>query len=174
MASRFTTLSDVPTVPPAIGATLASNKADNRAGTRLTRSSSRAAAQPNELVALAAVADHGVGGVDGLVGDQSRQPQQRQPERRRHHPIGEILGAGFDRRPAYAGFIQLFRVTSDDHGNGFPGIGEAALDERQTHAGDVLIEASLRDENRSDQRDRQIPHRKLLHGRLNQDACRCR
>src|ERR1700694_865509 len=44
----LTTLNDVLTDPPAIGAAIASNNADNRAGIRLARSSRRAAAQPND------------------------------------------------------------------------------------------------------------------------------
>ena len=125
-------------------------------------------------VALAAMPDHGVGGVDCLVGDQSRQPQQRQPEHRRHHAVGKILGAGFDRRPADAGFVQLFGIAPDDPGHGLLCAGEAAFGECRTHPGDMLIEASLRDENRGDQRDDPIAHWKLLHDRLNQNAHGCR
>ena len=160
----------MPIDPPAIGAAIASNKADNRAGTRLTRSSSRAAAQPNDLIALVAMPDHGVGGVDGLVGDQAGQPQQRQPEHRRHHAIGEILGAGFDRRAAHAGFVELFRIASDDHRDGLPGRGEAAFGKRRAHPGDVLVEASLRDKDGGDQRQHHISRRKLLQRRSEQKA----
>ena len=112
--------------------------------------------------------DHGVGGVDGFVDDQPRQPQQRQPEHRRHHPIGKILGAGFDRCPAHAGLIEQIRITPGDHGYGLPGFGEAAIGERRAHFGDVLVETSLCDEDGSDQCDRYVPCRGLLQGRLNQ------
>ena len=93
-----------PIDPPAIGATIASNNADNRAGTRLTRSSSRAAAQPNDCVARAAVPDHGVGGVDGLVGDQVRAARAAPartpaPPRRRRNSRRRIRSRRGTRRP---------------------------------------------------------------------------
>ena len=108
--------------------------------------------------------DHGVGGVDGLVGNQSRQPQQRQPEHRRHHPIGEILRAGFDRGAAHAGFIQLFRDHVRRSLLPHSGGDEAAFGERLAYPRDMLIEASLRDEDGGDERQRHIAHRKLLQG----------
>ncbi len=98
------------------------------------------------MVARAAVADHGVGGIDGLVGDQARQSEQRQPEYRRHHAVGEILGAGFDGRAAHTGLVKLIRIPADDHGNGAAGFGEPAIGECRAYLRDVLIKASLRDQ----------------------------
>jgi len=121
-------------------------------------------------VAFGTMPDHGVGGVDGLVGHQSGQPQQRQPEHRRHHPIGKILGAGFDCGPAHAGFIELLGIAPDDHGHRSSGAGQTAFGECRAHFGDVLIEASLCDEDGSDQCEHDVPQGGLRHGHLNQKA----
>ena len=51
-------------------------------------------------MARAAVADHAVCGVDGLVGRRRRQAADRQPQGRRHDAVGEILGQALDRRRA--------------------------------------------------------------------------
>ena len=50
------------------------------------------------LMARRAMADHAVGGVDHLVGEQAGQAEEQGPEQRRHHAVGEILGQRFERR----------------------------------------------------------------------------
>ena len=151
---------------PRDGAAIASNKRRQSRRNQIDEIVEPRRRPAKRLIALGAMPDHGVGGVDGLVGDQSGQPQQRQPEHRRHHAVGKILGAGFDRGPAYAGFVQLFGIASDDHRDRFPRAGEPAFGERRAHRGDMLVEASLRDEDRGDQREDDIAHRKLLHDRI--------
>ena len=54
--------------------------------------------RPAEIfVARGAVADHGVGGVDRLVGEEARQAEQQEPEGRRDDAVGEILRRRLDR-----------------------------------------------------------------------------
>ena len=62
--------------PCATTAAATSQSAASREAGRLMRSSSRAAAQPNARVALVSVADHAVGGVDGLVERPARQARR--------------------------------------------------------------------------------------------------
>ena len=72
----------------------------------MTRSSSRADAQPKCSIALGAMADHAVGGVDRLVDGGARQSADRHPEGGRHHAVGEILGEALDRRARDAGLVE--------------------------------------------------------------------
>ena len=81
---------------------------------RFTRSSSRAAAQPNASVARRAVADHAVGGVDRLVGGDARQSEHAAPDRRRHHRVGEILRQALHRRAHHASLIEALRIAADN------------------------------------------------------------
>ena len=117
------------------------------------------------------MADHGIGGVDRLVGDQSGQPEQRQPEHRCHHAVGEILGAGFDCRPADAGLVKLIRDRARrswqrlcgrrrGHPRRKPSAPRRHAD--RGFAARCSIEAISR--------EHYIPHRKSLHGGLNQDT----
>ena len=69
-------------------------------------------------VARAAVADHAVGGVDGLVGGRRRQAADRQPEGRRDDAVGKILGEAFDRRARHAGLVEPLGIAPDDHRDG--------------------------------------------------------
>ena len=116
------------------------------------------------------MADHGVGGIDGLVGDQSRQAEQRQPEYRRHHAVGEILGAGFDRRAAHTGLVKLIRIAADDHGNGAARFSEPAIGERRAYPRDMLIKASLCDQRRRCQSKQDISKRDLPQRNLDQKS----
>ena len=91
-----------------------------------------------------AVADHGIGGVDRLVGGASSQPADAQPEGRRHNAVGKILGEAFDGGTAHTRFVQPVRVAPDDLRNGdAPGLEAAGL-QRLRHRRDVAFEAVLR------------------------------
>jgi len=61
---------------------------------------------------LRAVPNHAVGGVDCLVDRRARQPGDQHPEGGRHHPVGEILGEAFDRRPRNARLVKLRGVAA--------------------------------------------------------------
>ncbi len=100
---------------------------------------------------LRAVADHAVGGVDGLVASAPRQPAECQPKGWRDNTIGKILGEALDRGAGDACFVESCYVAADDFScrhsarrqSGGKGLGNGK---------DVGIEAALRDETRSDKR----------------------
>ena len=56
------------------------------------------------------MADHTVQRVHCLVGEQPGQTQQGEPQNRGSHPVGEILGRGFDGSARYPMLVQVFRV----------------------------------------------------------------
>ena len=69
-----------------------SQSAANREAGRLTRSSSARGGPAEGAMTLRLMTDHAVGGIDGFVGRGAGQPADDQPEQRRHHAVGEILG----------------------------------------------------------------------------------
>ena len=91
-----------------------SHSAASRDAGRLTRSSSRAAAQPKARVALVLVADHAVGGVDRLVERAADEAAERGPQDRRDDAVGEILRQALDRRARDARLVQRLRIAADD------------------------------------------------------------
>ena len=65
-------------------------------------------------IAVVLVADHGIGGVGGFVGEAAGQPGDGEPEQRRDDAIGKILGKAFDRRARDAGLVERGGIASDD------------------------------------------------------------
>ena len=132
-------------LPSAAAATRSS--ADKREAGRLTRSSSRAAAQPNACVARRAVADHAVGGVDRLVERGARQAGEGHPEGRRDDAVGEILRQALDRRARDAGLVERVRVAPDDLRHRARG---RRRGRRASSAigdgGDMVVQAALREQ----------------------------
>ncbi len=111
-----------------------------------------AGAGPAEMqVALVPVPDHAVQGVDGLVGKEARQACDQEPEGRRHHPIGQVLGQQLDRRPAHGCLVQPLRVPAHD-----PRYRQAPLPQpapqAEGHVPDMLDEAALGQERARHQR----------------------
>ena len=98
------------------------------------------------LVARRVVADHAVGGVDRLVGRAAGKPADREPEHRRDDAVGEILGEAFDRGARHAGLVERIGIAADDLRHRAAAGVEAIAFQRVGDAGDVLIEASLRDQ----------------------------
>ena len=77
-----------------------------------------ARAGPAELaIALVAMADHAVQGVNGLVGEHSRQSRDDAPEERRHHAVRQVLRERFDGGAADARGVETIRVPPDDQGH---------------------------------------------------------
>ncbi len=63
---------------------------------------------------LRLVADHGIGGVHGLIGHEPRQAEQQIPEERGNNAIGGILGEAFKCGAGHTAFIQGFGVATDN------------------------------------------------------------
>jgi len=87
------------------------------------------------------MAYHTVGRIHRLVGPQTGQTADQQPEGRRHDAVVEALGQALDRRRRHTRPVQLGGVAADDAGDGEPG-GRQVL--RRPNEGDMLIEAALR------------------------------
>ena len=108
---------------------------------------------PAELgVGGVAVADHAVGGVDCLVGGEPRQAEEGVPERRRHHAVGEVLGAGLDGGAAHRRLIQGLGIAAHDMGDGPAPGAEAAALERPGHRRHVVVKAALGNERAGERR----------------------
>ena len=98
------------------------------------------------LVAGRAMADHTVGGVDRLVECGARESGNGQPEDRRDHRIGEILGEALDGRAGDAGRIERLGIAADDVRDcGAAGF-DASLLQRNGDIRHVPVQASLRDQ----------------------------
>ena len=65
-------------------------------------------------MALRAVTNHAVGGVDRFVASAARKPAERQPESGRDDGVGKILGEALDRGAGDASLVKLRDVTADD------------------------------------------------------------
>ena len=66
-------------------------------------------------IALAFMADHAVGRVDGLVERGARQAADDQPEQRRDDAVGIVLGKALDGGAADTGLIERARIAANDH-----------------------------------------------------------
>jgi hypothetical protein len=102
-------------------------------------------------MALRAVTNHAVGGVDCFVANAARKPAERQPERGGDDGVGKILGEALDRGAGDASLVKPRDVTTDDFRRRRPArrqIGGKGFGDGK----DVGVEAALRDETRSDQR----------------------
>ena len=117
-------------------------RASREAG-RLTRSSSRADAQPKIHERVRAMADHAVGGVDRLIKRAAGETAERQPKGGRDDAIGKILGEAFDRGAGDAGLVERLGLAADDRADGARPPQVRCL-QRVGDGGDMLIEASLR------------------------------
>ena len=72
-------------------------------------------AGPAELgVALGAVPDHGVGGIDRLVEGDARQAAEQEPEQRRDDAVGGAFGQALDGGAGDPGLVQLLGIAADD------------------------------------------------------------
>ena len=96
------------------------------------------------------VGDHAVGGIDGLIDQDSGQAEHQRPERRRHDAIGEVLGERFQGSAADARFVQTLRIATDNLRHRGPGVCQAASLQRARHIGDMRIQAPLCQEQRED------------------------
>ena len=110
-ASRIIVRSPAPGPRPARRGGAGQTKARQSRRKQFVTSSSRAAAQPNAAVAAGAVAHHAVHRVHRLVDEHSGQAEKHVPERRCHDAVGEVFGAGLDRRPRDAVLVELSDVT---------------------------------------------------------------
>ena len=110
-----------------------------------------------------AVADHAVHGIDGLVDEHSRKPEQNVPERRRHHRVGEVLGARLDRRAGDAMLVELPDIAADDVGDLSPAGLDAAVAQRLANPMDVPEQAALR-QQRDHHRQLQQPGKRHISG----------
>src|ERR1700722_5014123 len=95
-------------------------------------------------VILAAMADHAIGSVDGLVEGSAAEPADQDPEQRRDDSIREILGEALDRRARDAGFVERLRIAPDDHRHGAPAARQPLALQRLRDGADMSIEAALR------------------------------
>ncbi len=92
------------------------------------------------------MADHAVHGVDRLIGQQTGKTAQHIPEDRRHHRIGEILGAGFDGGAGDAILVQSFRIASDDLRHRFAAAAQAVAIQGPGDGGDMAEQTVLGDQ----------------------------
>ncbi len=103
------------------------------------------------LMARGEVADHRIGGVDRLVGKESRQPEDEEPEGRRDDAVGQVLGGRFDRRPAYPRLVEAAGVAADDvrdrRARGRQALAEGVGDRQH-----VVMQGTAGDQHRSDDR----------------------
>ena len=113
----------------------------------MTRSSSRAAAQPKARWRSRLVADHAVGGVDRLVGDDAGQSADQEPQRRRGHPVGGVFGEAFDRGAAHRRLVERLGIAPDDFRNAAASADEPPGAERGGHLAHVPIEIAARDQH---------------------------
>ena len=97
------------------------------------------------------VADHAVGGVDGLVAKAKRQAAKREPEGGRGDAVGKILGKALDCRAGDACLIEVCHVAADDFCHGSTASLQSCV-ESFRDGKDMRIEAALRDEARRDKR----------------------
>ena len=68
------------------------------------------------------MSDHAVQRVDRLVGDDPRQAEQRIPQHRRHHGVGEVFRRRFDRRAGDAETVERPGIAPRDSGDGVLGL----------------------------------------------------
>ena len=130
-----------------------SHSAARRDAGRLTRSSRRAAAQPNALCRSSLMPDHAVGGVDRLVERAADEAAKRRPQDRRDDAVGEILRQAFDRRACDAGLVQHVRIAADDLRDRATALVEIRIESIRDRA-HMGGEAALRRETRGEKRKR--------------------
>ena len=103
------------------------------------------------LVTRGEVADHRVGGVDRLVGGESRQPESQEPDGRRNHPVAQVLGGRFDRGATDARLVEATGIAADDMSHRGPcrrqALGKGVGDRRN-----VVVERTAGEEQRGDDR----------------------
>ena len=97
-------------------------------------------------VALCAMADHTVGGIDRLVECGAREPANDHPENRRYDRIGEILRQALDGGTGNAGGLEAVGVAADDVCDCRAAGGNAVFFQRRCDIGDMPMQASLRDQ----------------------------
>ena len=93
------------------------------------------------------VADHAVGGVDGLVAKAPGQAAKREPEGGRCDAVGKILGKALDCRAGDACLIEVCHVAADDFCHRSAASLQSCV-ESLRDGKDMRIEAALRDEAR--------------------------
>ena len=103
-------------------------------------------------MARGAVADHAVQRVDRLVARDARQPEERAPEQRRHHPVRRVLAQALQRRPGDPGRIQPLGVAPDDARDRAARPREVALDQRPPDRRDMGLQAPRRHQGRGEHR----------------------
>src|ERR1700730_4122280 len=102
-------------------------------------------------MALRAMTNHAVGGVDCFVASAARKPAEREPESGRDDGVGKILGEALDRGAGDARLVQLRDVTADAFCRRRPA-GDVSGGKGFGNGKDVVIETALRDKTRSDKR----------------------
>ena len=108
--------------------------------------------RPAEIaVARREVADHRVGGVDRLVGEEPRQPQQQEPEGRCDDAVGEVLGGQLDGGAADVRLVEAAGFAADDARHRRPR-GRKAVGKGIGDRPDVVVERATGDEHRSNDR----------------------
>ena len=101
-------------------------------------------------MAVGQVADHRVGGVDRLVGEEAGEAEQQKPEGGRDHAVGEILRGRLDCRAADAGFVEACRVAADDARHRDARGVDAAGAKCGFDRGDVIVERAAGEQDRRD------------------------
>ena len=100
---------------------------------------------------LVPVADHAVGGIERLIGENARQSEQCCPENRCDNAIGEILCQRFDGASRNTGLVEPGRFASDDLRDGLPPARETVYCEGVGDGADMQIQAALCDQDRNQQ-----------------------
>ena len=120
------------------------------------------------FVTLGVVADHAVGGIDGLVERAAGKAGNRHPQHRRDHAVGKVLGQAFDGRARHAGLIQGCGVAADNMGDREAARRDAALLKGAGDVRHVPVQAALGDQRACGERGDKQPKRQAEQNVLHQ------
>ena len=89
------------------------------------------------------MADQTVGGIDGLVGVETRQTRHGQPEGGGDDAVVEAFGQTFDRGGGHARLVQVGGVAADDAADRQTRGGQIGGFQRQGDGGDMVVKTAL-------------------------------
>jgi hypothetical protein len=112
---------------------------------KLATSSNRAANAAEPQVAFILVPDHGVQGVDHLVGHGQGSPAQHGEEQWGDEPVDQVFGHGFHGGAGHPPFVQAVDFPAHDHGHRLPSGVKARFAKRLSHGQGRIGQTAGRD-----------------------------
>jgi hypothetical protein len=109
----------------------------------------RCPAEP--AIAVVAVADHRIGGVDRLARQQAGQPCDQEPEGGRDHTVAKAFRQAFSRCQRDPRFVQRRGIAPDDPRNGIARRAQIACQQGTGDGADMIVEAALGEAGGDDQ-----------------------